>query len=176
MRDGTPAWEYELRMVINDIPAIQLRLKTKRGDVLITASVLAPGEKAGEDLKAILYSWEFQPDKDEPVKVPTDVQQLLDRHCGASVAHDVTQLMTNYSDGFLNSGETKGKRERFVRQIIGSVTSCEIVFTDFVPDGDRAYPAGYVIINGRKNMLLETSILKENGEWKWHGNQREVVP
>ena len=41
LRDGTPAWEYELRMVINGIPAIQLGLQAKRGDVLITAAVLA---------------------------------------------------------------------------------------------------------------------------------------
>jgi len=25
-------------------------------------------------------------------------------------------------------------------------------------------------------MLQETSIIKENGEWKWYGNQREAHP
>jgi hypothetical protein len=48
--------------------------------------------------------------------------------------------------------------------------------TEFVPTGDRAYLAGFQNVNGAKHMLIETSIINENGEWKWYGNQRDVSP
>jgi hypothetical protein len=63
--------------------------------------------------------------------------------------------------------------------MIGGVTSVEVGITDFVRAGDRAYPAGF--FKGfpgfwGKGMLRETSIIKESGEWKWYGNQRDVSP
>jgi len=48
--------------------------------------------------------------------------------------------------------------------------------TDFVPAGDRAYLAGFTVTNGSKWPLYGASIIKENGEWKWYGNQRDVAP
>jgi hypothetical protein len=176
LRDDTPAREVELRMVINGAPAIWLGLTTKRGDMLVRVQVTTLGEKVGEDLKAILYSLEFHPGKEDPVKVPPDVQELLDGHCNASLAHDVAQLMTHYSDRYLNSGVRKGGMEQFHRDIIGRITSCEIGITDFVPAGDRAYLTGFIRSYWGKSTILETSIIKENGEWKWYGNQRDVSP
>jgi hypothetical protein len=41
----------------------------------------------------ILHPIEFQSGKDEPVKVPPDVPELLDRNCSALVAHDLAQVM-----------------------------------------------------------------------------------
>jgi hypothetical protein len=175
LRDGTPAREVEFRMIVNGVPVYLLYLVTKKGDMGVSTIVGSRG-KIGEDLKAILYSVEFQPDKDEPVKVPPDVQEFLDSWRSASVAHDLAKLMTHYSDRYLNSGARKGEMERLHGQIIGHVTSCEIVITDFVPAGDRAYLAGFVSIYFGKSMILETSIIKENGEWKWYGNQRDVSP
>jgi hypothetical protein len=133
-------------------------------------------EKIGEDLKAILYSLEFQPGRDEPVKVPPDVQEFLDRHCNDLLSHDLTKLMTHYSDKFLSSGNRRGEVERFFRQIIGLVTSVEVGITEFVPAGDRAYLAGFVNTYIGKLMLGDASIIKENGEWKFYGNQRDVSP
>jgi hypothetical protein len=52
----------------------------------------------------------------------------------------------------------------------------EYRITDYIPAGDRAYLAGFQIFNGLKIPLIPTSIIKENGEWKWYSNQREVVP
>jgi hypothetical protein len=174
LHDGTPAQEVEIRAVVNGAPLYNTSLATKKGDLLITMAIESTEGRIGEDLKAILYSIEFEPDKDKPVKVPPDAQELLDRHCSASVAHDVAKVMSHYSDGFLNSGMRKGEVERFHRQIIGFITSCEIVITDFVPAADRAYLAGFVSLgSGRRVMLREISIIKENGEWKWYGNQRD---
>jgi hypothetical protein len=84
--------------------------------------------------------------------------------------------MTYYSEGYLDSGERKGERERFWRQWIGGFTSSRTVITDFVPAGDRAYLTGFVITPIGTLSISETSIIKENGRWKWYGNQRDVAP
>jgi hypothetical protein len=84
--------------------------------------------------------------------------------------------MTHFSDKYLNSGVRKGEIERFIRQMIGSITSFEVGITDLVPEGDQVYIAGFAISNGTKVVLQGTSIIKENGEWKWYGNQRDVIP
>jgi hypothetical protein len=178
LRDGTPAREIEFEFVMMGTPRVWLALDTKKGDLVVQVHVSWPSAETGERerLKAILYSVRFQPDKDEPVMVPPDVQALIDRHCSASVAHDLTQVMANYSDRYLSSGVSKGEMELMHRQGIGRATSCEIGITDFIPAGDRAYLAGFVSGWWGKAPLQEMSIIKENGEWKWYGNQRDPAP
>jgi hypothetical protein len=176
LRDGTPAWEVEFQMVMNGLPLNFCTLATKKGDTLIGVGVGSLRGRIREDLKAILYSLEFQPDKDKPVKVSPDIQELLDSQCSNMVAHDFAKVMANYSDRYLNSGRTKGERERFYRQVFGSITSFEMVITDFVAAGEKAYLTGFVITNLGTIPITDTSIIKENDEWKWYGNQRDVVP
>jgi len=176
LRDGTPAREFELRMLLNGAPDNVMGLVAQKGDVLVNMGVDSPNGKIGEDLKAIIYSIEFEPDKDKPVKVPPDVQEFLDKHSNDIVSHDLAKVMTHYSDRYLNSGEKKGEVERFWRWMIGSVTSISGAVTDFVPAGDKAYLAGFVTGNFGIAQTRETSIIREGGEWKWYGNQREVVP
>jgi hypothetical protein len=84
--------------------------------------------------------------------------------------------MTQFSDKYLNSGVRKGEKERFWRQWIGSITSYEVIITDFIPANDRAHLTGFVVFNGAKFPLDTPTIIKENGEWKWYGNQRDVSP
>jgi hypothetical protein len=85
--------------------------------------------------------------------------------------------MSHYSDKYLNSGVRKGETERVWRQNIGNLVSSKMTITDFVLAGERAYLTGFVIVNNRFTFsLTETSIIKENGEWKWYGNQRDVSP
>jgi hypothetical protein len=176
LRDGTRAQEVEVGFVRNGAPGNWLGLGTKKGDVLIQVNVIGYGGKIGEDLRALIYSLEFQVGKDEPVKVPPDVQEFLDKHGNDIVSHDLAKVMSHYSDRFLNSGVKKGEVERMWRWGIGSWMSQNGTITDFVPVGDRAYLAGFVKTNLGTFPISETSIIKENGEWKWYGNQREVVP
>ena len=176
LRDGSPAREVEIRGVWNGTPVIFWSLATKKGDVAVHVDVTTMKRTTVEYLKTFSYSLEFEPGKDEPVKVPSDVQGFLDSWRNDVVSHDVAKVMTHYSDRYLNSGEKKGEVERFWRWMIGSVTSINGTVTDFVPAGDKAYLAGFVTGNFGIGTTRETSIIKENGEWKWYGNQREVVP
>jgi hypothetical protein len=176
LRDGTPAREVGIRFAVNGVPYSFLILATQRGDMRMSVYAAWPSGTTGEEEREAVHSLEFQQGHDEPVKVPDDVKELLDRQCRAIVAHDVGQVMAGYSDRYLHSGRKKGEMGRIWRQIIGMITSCEIGITDFVPAGDRAYVAGFMTGNFGRNPWLDTSIIKENGEWKWHGNQREAAP
>jgi hypothetical protein len=177
LRDGTPAREVEVHFVLSRVPFNTLYLATKKEDVLIHVSVGSRTGKIGEDLKAILYSLEFEPGKDEPVKVPPDVQEFFDELSNDIVSHDVAKVMSHYSDRFLLSGLRKGEKERLWRQLIGSWMSLKMgATTDFVLEGDRAYIAGFGMTNFGKVPLTEISIIKENGEWKFYGNQRDPSP
>jgi hypothetical protein len=176
LRDGTPARELELHMLLNGAPYNIMGLAAKKGDVVVNMGVGSLNGKIGEDLKAILYSIEFQPDKDKPVEVPPDVQEFLERSDNDVLSHDVAKVMAKYSDRYLNSGVRKGEMERILRQFIGLCMSIKTTTTDFVPAGDRAYLTGFIITNNLGTFQIpDTSIIKENGEWKWYGNQRDVA-
>ena len=177
LRDGTPAREVELRFVLNGIPFHNMALATKKGDLWIMTVVWSHEGRVGEDLKAILYSRQNQSGKEEPVKVPPDIQEFLDRYCSDLVSHDVERVMAHYSDRFLDSGIRKGEMERNQRRGIGLVLSYEVGITEFVIEGDKVHLTGFVLgpIPG-KWPLGNSTIIKENGEWKWYGNQRDISP
>ena len=109
LRDGTPAREVELRMLRNGTPFNVGGLVTNKGGLCINMGVESLTGKIGEDLKAILYSIEFQPDKDEPVKVPPDIREFLDKFSSAMVSHDLAKVMTHYSDRYLHWARRKEK-------------------------------------------------------------------
>jgi hypothetical protein len=167
LKDGTPAREIEIQSPHSDgIPGAWLIVSTKKGDTMIQTSVVKTG-KIGEDLKAILYPLQYEPGRDEPLKVSPDVREFLDKFSSDMVSHDLTKVMAHYSDRYLESGGKKGEVERLVKEFIGSVTSFEIGITDFEAAGDIVYLAGFMNRSGERWQLRETSIIKENGEWKW---------
>jgi hypothetical protein len=176
LRDGTTAREIEFQMVIGGAPWHTMSLTAKKGDLLIITAVESRTGRVGEDLREILYSRQYQPGTDEPVKVPADIQKFIDRWRNDVLSHDIAKIMTHYSDKFLNSGLRKGERELFWRQVIGSAMSFEVGITDLVIEGDKVHLAGIGINYFGKAPLFETSIIKESGEWKWYGNQRDVSP
>ena len=176
LRDGTPAQEVEIQAILSGLPLNYCALATKKGDLWITTGVGSRRGRIREDLKAILYSSDFQQGKDEPVKVSTDIQEFIDRWRNDIVSHDVAKVMNHYSDRFLDSGNKKGAIERFWKRYIGFTTSYEVGITELVLAGDKVYLTGFSIVNGTKWPLGGTSIIKENGEWKWYGNQRDPAP
>jgi hypothetical protein len=138
--------------------------------------------KIGEDLKNYAYSLTFQPSREVPVKVPPDVRAFLDKYASDIVIGDVERIMANFSDQFLNNGMKKSGQAQFFRSspfspVVGGVTSQEITVTAFEPQGDRAYLAGFVAGKFKSetsfvNPLGQQHMIKENGQWKWCGNQK----
>jgi hypothetical protein len=176
MRDGTPAREIEITMIVNGAPHHVVDVVTQKGGMWLSMAVESRSGKVDEQLKAIPYSIEFDPSRDVPVKVPPDAQEFFDGYRDAMISHDVTRLMATFSDRFLRSGVKKGEVERVWSRTVLLTGSFEVTITEFKQEGDRAYVAGFTTLNGIKWPLYWTHIIKENGEWKWYGNQRDVAP
>jgi len=148
LRDGTPAREVEFQEVQSDTPVHIVVLATEKGGVFVLVTMITHGGRVGEDLKAYLYSLEFQPGVDEPVKVPSDVQAFIDEYRSATVARDMEKVMGCHSDRFLNSGLRKTEMVRLLKPWIDRIKTQDFTITDFVPEGDRAYLAGFVTCPG----------------------------
>ena len=177
LRDRTLAREVEVKMVLNGSPLAVLNLGTIRNDVWCFTAIWSPlNGKIGDDLRAVAHSFEFQPGFDEPVKVPPDIQAFLDKMNEDVLSHDIKKVMSHYSDRFLHSGVRKGEAEQRFKQLIGSTTSAKAVVTEFVPAGDRANLTGFLTSNLGRFPMGGTSMIKENGEWKLYGNQRDALP
>jgi hypothetical protein len=176
LRDGTPAREVEYSVTMNGVLVYVMGLAVKRGDLQVLLSVSRRGERVGEDLKAVLYSLQFQPGKDDPIEVSPDIRQFLDTFCNDLVSHDVARVMAHYSDRYLESGQRKGEAEHIWRLMAGFLMSFQIGVADVVVEGDRVHLAGFFNSNGVKTSIHGSSIIKENGKWKWYGNQRDPLP
>jgi hypothetical protein len=176
LRDGTPAREIEFRIILSGAPLYTMPLATRKDDMLINTIVNSTQGRVREDLKAILYSREHQPDKDKPVKVSPDVQQFLDDWRNDIVSHDLAKVMTHYSDRYLDSVEKKAEVEQFWKQVVDHITSFEVGITDLVAEGEKVHLAGFWSSYLGKRMLRGSPIIKENGEWKFYGNQRDPAP
>jgi hypothetical protein len=174
LRDGTPAREVELTMLANGQHRDVASLTIAISDVLILATAWSPEERVSAELRASLYSLELQPERGDSPKVPSDVQEFLNRFCADVVSHDVDRIASHFSDRFLASGERRAPAGQNWKQIAGAITSCRAVVTDFVPAEEKAHLAGFLVFNTGKCVLMGTSIIREDGEWKWYGNQRDV--
>ena len=193
LKDGAPAREVEIELVpkytaargtLTDAPKlIHYYLLTKRDLAWVWIGLVEEKAKFREDLKKHAYSLAFLPGREDPVTVPPDVRAFLDMDCADSVSRDVANIMAHYSDRFLHSGMNKTFYEQVFRlhseTLPGTgVTALEAIVTVFEPRGDRAYVAGFYLektkdgTNALKAPMEFQHIIKEQGQWKWYGNQK----
>lgn len=175
LKDGTPAFEAELEWVNSSGDKMNtLVFSTAKEDVWVLMTLSDQKGKIGEDLKGIAYSLKMKPGKDELVKVPDDVQAFLQGYAKAFEEHDMEKVMEYYSDRFLQYGMNKKRLEQLVQTLLMATTSLEPKVTGFELQGDKAYVTGFWSGNfGKASMAAGNSFLiKENGKWKWYGNQK----
>jgi len=193
LKDGAPAREVEFEYVLAWDPSLgrvengptrhTFILITKRESTLIFADLTDDREKIGEDLKKHAYSLAFQQSREEPVNVPPDVREFLVMCCADFVGGDVGSIMGHFSDRFFQWGTNKPMMEGWFRNDPSSPTqrgtmSCEVTVTVFGPQGERAYVDGFWLIktkgdaSAQKAPLNLRQIIKEQGQWKWYGNQK----
>jgi len=163
LKDGTPAREGEVELVLGSGPWA-LEKGTKLNDfVLVTkkeliwvvihvAAINLPEDRGqiGVDVKRVVYSLTFLRGREEPVKVPPDVQAFLDMFCVDMAGHDVKAIMGHFSDRFRSSGASKGVIEQWWRNdpnspIHKGVISEEATVTVFESRGDKAYLDGFYL-------------------------------
>ena len=125
-----------------------LVLTTRKDSAWIQIIQTSDKGKMGEDLKNYPYSLTFQQGREEPVKVPSDVQEFLDRYSSDLVSGDVERIMANFSDRFLNQRRKKAFYEQWFRSnpdspIQRGLISSEATVTVFETQGDKAYVDGF---------------------------------
>jgi hypothetical protein len=192
LKDGTPAREVETEYVpiidtmgrsIKNAPKNHALLLATRKDLTWIAIWICDHRGTlGEDVKSIAYSLAFQPHREAPVNVPPDVRAFLDMFCVDMVSHDVTSIMAHFSDRFRFASMNKARLEQFLRNdptsFIQRVTSYEPTVTVFEAHGDTAYVDGFYLskatgdANALKRPMMWQQIIKEQGQWKWYGNQK----
>jgi hypothetical protein len=173
LKDGVPAYEAELEWVPNLGPKLNtLLLTTRKDDVWIVITVSDKKGTIGEDLKGIANSLKIKPGKEELLKVPADIQEFLNKFSSDVIDHDIEKVMHHYSDQFLNYGRNKQAVEDYLGNAILGITSYEVNITGFESQGDKAYLTGFASGNFGKVPLPNSFIIKENGQWKWYGNQK----
>lgn len=184
LQDGTPAQEAEIEWVLTNGPKINsFLLATEKDGIWIWVSLHHDQGMIGDDLKRIAYSLKVSQGKPKPVKLPPDVQAFLDKFCSDIDSGDAAKVMTNYSDRYVYNRMKKGDQELWYRYSPYSplqlgITGATVTVTIFEPQADKAYLAGF---HGGKPKsgapgptppIADNQIIKENGQWKWYGNQK----
>jgi hypothetical protein len=182
LKDGISTREVELEFVSrNGTKMNHFLLMTKKGSTWISITLSTDKGKIGEDLKNYAYSLTFQPSREEPVKVPPDVRVFLNKWASDLASGDMERIMSNFSDQYLNNGMKKSPQEQYFRSaplspVVLGFSSMEITITVIETQGDKIYLAGFVVGKDKGgpfvNPLVLQCLTKENGQWKWYGNQK----
>jgi hypothetical protein len=93
------------------------------------------------------------------------------------VSRDAESIMAHYSNRFLHSGLQKAFYERVIRTNPVPEGTAQATVTVFEPRGDKAYVDGFFLRTAKdgtsaKAPMLFQQIIKEQGQWKWYGNQK----
>lgn len=186
LSDGTPAQEAEVEWTITNGPKLNSFLLVAKKDVTwIWVTIHHDQGKIGEDLKGIVYSLKLLPDQEKPVQVPDDVLAFLDQFASDTVSHDLGKILGHFSDKYRNKGFPKAMVGMWYQSFPdspmnykGGITSMSTTVTVFEPQGDKAYIDGFFPTKFKDDPTLVTpamgneQIIKENGQWKWYGNQK----
>ena len=106
------------------------------------------------------------------IKLPDDVEAFIKDFNKAIKSKDIANIAISFSDQFLNDGINKQKYMQFLSMILSYVSESKTGLTKFEPDGDIAKIE--MLIKDKYFEIPSTSgsmLIKENGQWKWYGNQ-----
>ena len=105
------------------------------------------------------------------VELPTDVKAFITGFNQALFDFDRMKIASFFSDRFLNNGGTKQMFLNFLWGTISYVKEAKIVLTKFKPEGDIAKIEGIIKDKYFEVPMTGNMLIKENGQWKWYGNQ-----
>jgi phosphatidylethanolamine-binding protein (PEBP) family uncharacterized protein len=107
-------------------------------------------------------------------KPPADVQKFLDDFGAAAEGKDVEAVLKFYSDKFLLNGKGKEMvRQTWIRAMQASPKrTFRVVLKSFKQEGGIGHVTGNILTNGVTLPLRTSMMIKENGAWRWYGNQQ----
>ena len=106
------------------------------------------------------------------VELPTNVKAFITDYDQARFNKDVVTMADLISDRFLHDGVTKQMALRFLSGISSYTSEAKIIITKFEPEGDEAKID--VLLKDKyfeAPFMTGSKLIKENGHWKWYGNQ-----
>ncbi|MDQ7821201.1 MAG: SAM-dependent methyltransferase [Candidatus Eremiobacteraeota bacterium] len=151
---------------------------------IASAAVPKPGERGALISKALLSRGKTaHPEERQALEPPRDIGAFLDEYCAALSKHDVSAVMSSYSDSYLDGGEDKLAIQLFwdhslMRPSYRAMKGVRIFLTRCEVKGDRAEINGYIRSSiGLDPLTIDPDepavIVREQGRWKWYGNQRK---
>jgi len=108
----------------------------------------------------------------ETVELPTDVKAFISDFNQAVFDLDRKKITNFFSDRFLYDGSTKQLTLAFLLGTISYWSKGKIILTRFEPEENIARVEGLIKDKYFESPLMPGGMLiKENGQWKWYGNQ-----
>jgi CubicO group peptidase (beta-lactamase class C family) len=106
------------------------------------------------------------------VKLPADVRAFIADYDQARFNKNLDTMADLISDQFLYNGVTKQMALEFLSGNAPYMSEAKIIITRFEPEGDEAKID--VLLKDKYfevPFMTGTKLIKENGHWKWYGNQ-----
>ena len=106
------------------------------------------------------------------VELPTDVKAFITDYDQARRDKDLVTMADLISDRFLYDGVTKQMVLRFLSGISSYTAEAKIIITKFEPEGEKVKMD--VVLKDKyfeAPFMTGSKLIKENGQWKWFGNQ-----
>ena len=127
------------------------------------------------DLVAASVQRERPPQKPPTsVELPRDVQAFIIDYHQSRTNKDVAAMADSVSDRFLHNGVTKQMAMRFLSETSSYISDAQFVITRFELDGDEAILDVWLKDKYYETpFMLGSKLIKENGHWKWYGNQMQ---
>jgi len=108
------------------------------------------------------------------VELPTDVKAFISDYDQARFNKDLVKMADLISDRFLHGGVTKQMALRFLSGTRSYTSEAKIIITKFESEGDEAKID--VVLKDKyfeAPFMTGSKLIKENGHWKWYGNQTQ---
>ncbi|MGV8059847.1 MAG: hypothetical protein AB2L12_17780, partial [Smithellaceae bacterium] len=114
--------------------------------------------------------------KSPDIDLPEDVRSFLDQFQRDILSYDMKKIGVHYAANFKQDGYERKKFLEVLSKTVNFVTKYEIKMTKF--EADKNNPE-IILIDGSVDLGAMTvpfvdhsMITKENGVWKWYGNQK----
>lgn len=109
--------------------------------------------------------------------IPADVLQFEKEFNEAMKSGNPNRAIKFFSRHYLHDGRNKKMQDQYVALMLNSSPRYEMKLTSFKPiTKNRAYITAYVTTSfGDMEKKPDYQIIRENGQWRWLGNQKKAI-
>ncbi len=108
-----------------------------------------------------------------PADLPPELRDFLAHFAEAVESKRISRIKSFYSDRFLHSGRDKSALAQTYRLMTGAIKEFRVRVDQCRISGDKAELFGEIETNLGPYSLGVSNVIKENGTWKWYGNQQQ---